>query len=120
MEKSNWAVYFSKDIILLLISPLVILSFAFLLVFLFFYPAPRKKFVMATGEEEGNYHHFEKKYQEQIKAEGIDMELRPSDGGLDNLAMLSDPKSDVDVGFVQDGLGSRKDNPGLSSLGSVF
>jgi TRAP transporter TAXI family solute receptor len=112
--------YLSKDVMVLLLSPLVVGAAAFLLIFLFVAPAPPKHFVISTGEDGGNAYEYAQKYRDIIKAEGVDVEVRPSLGALDNLDKLIDPKSDVQVGFVQDGLGSRRKYRGLTSLGSMF
>jgi TRAP transporter TAXI family solute receptor len=83
-------------------------------------PAPPKHFIISTGEAGGNYHHYGKAYEALIKEEGIHLEVETSKGAWDNLARLGAANSKVDVAFVQDGLGSREKNPGLTSLGSVF
>src|SRR3954470_10313269 len=81
-------------------------------VYVYVDPAPPKRFVISTGEEDGNYYQFAKGYAEQVKKDGgIDLKILESEGALDNLERLGDPKSDVDVAFVQDGIGSRKANP---------
>ncbi|MGZ6480227.1 MAG: TAXI family TRAP transporter solute-binding subunit [Bdellovibrionales bacterium] len=100
--------------------PLALILTAITAVYIYVDPAPPKKFVISTGEDDGNYHHFAKQYAEIIKDEGITLVAKESEGSVDNLTALGDPKSGVDAAFVQDGLGSRKLNPGLSSLGSVF
>ena len=45
--------------------------------------------------------------------------MRPSAGSFANLKALSDPASGVHAGFVQGGLASAKDAPGLLSIGRV-
>jgi TRAP transporter TAXI family solute receptor len=83
-------------------------------------PAPPKHLVISAGNGEGDYLDFAKQYQELLKDDGITLEIRTSAGGLDNLKKLDDPSSDVEVGFVQDGLGSAEKSPDLSSLGSLY
>jgi TRAP-type uncharacterized transport system substrate-binding protein len=39
---------------------------------------------------------------------------------MENLKTLQDPKSGVEAGFVQDGLGSTEEQPDVSSLGSLY
>ena len=39
---------------------------------------------------------------------------------LDNLRRLADPKSGVDIGFVQGGLAGQVETDELHSLGSIF
>lgn len=83
-------------------------------------PAPPNHFVISTGDGEGDYLAFAKLYKEIIKAEGVNLEIRPSSGAMENYKRLKDPNSDVEVGFMQDGLGSDEDAPNLVSLGSLY
>jgi TRAP-type uncharacterized transport system substrate-binding protein len=45
---------------------------------------------------------------------------RPSGGAIENLKRLLDPDEDIDVAFVQGGLGYGSDSAGLVSLGNVY
>lgn len=83
-------------------------------------PAPPEKIVISTGKEEGNYHAFALIYREFLKKDGITLELRQSEGGLENLRRLQNPDSGVDLAFVQDGLASTEATGGLVSLGSIY
>ena len=49
--------------------------------------------------------------------EGITVELRPSEGDVENLNRLRDSASGVDVGFLQGGLTSAQESPGLVVAG---
>ena len=83
-------------------------------------PAPPKKIVIITGDGEGDYLNYARAYKKIIKEEGIDLDIRPSSGTMDNLSALQDPSSDIDVGFVIDGLASSESDPDLVSLGSLY
>lgn len=83
-------------------------------------PLPPSSIVMTTGEEGSAYHELGKAYQRQMAKEGITLELRPSEGDVDNLNRLRDSASGVDVGFLQGGLTTADAAPGLVSLGTVF
>jgi TRAP transporter TAXI family solute receptor len=83
-------------------------------------PAPPKKMVIATGDGEGDYQAFAKQYKELIKGDGIELVLRSTHGAMDNVKLLLDEKSDVDVAFVQDGLVSGEKATNLMSLGSLY
>ena len=58
--------------------------------------------------------------QRSSHASGVTLKIVPSQGSLDNLKRLSDPKFKVDVGFVQGGIANLGDVDELMSLGSVF
>jgi hypothetical protein len=90
--------------------------------------------VLATGTEQGAYAEFGKRYAQILKTYGITVELRPTQGAAENLRLLQDPASGVDIAFMQGGAGEhlRKeadslapsdegdDDPTLVSLGSLF
>ena len=75
---------------------------------------------MTTGGEGSAYHELGKQYQELLATNGVTVELRPSAGDVENLDRLRDPGSGVDIGFVQGGLTSGRESPGLSSLGALL
>lgn len=83
-------------------------------------PLPPDHFVMTTGAEGSAYQQLAKEYRDLLAGEGIRVELRPSEGDVDNLARLRDPASGVDVGFLQGGLTNAQESPDLASLGTVF
>ena len=91
-------------------------------------PTPPKKVVLATGADQGAYAEFGKRYAQLLAAHGIRVELRGTAGAAENLALLRDPDSGVDLAFAQGGadaeFASAADaetaNEGLFSLGSLF
>lgn len=83
-------------------------------------PLPPSHIVMTTGEAGSAYQELGKQYRDILAQEGITVELRPSEGDAENLDRLRDPRSGVDVGFLQGGLTSEAKSPELSSLGTVI
>jgi hypothetical protein len=91
-------------------------------------PNPPKKVVLATGAGQGAYAEFGQRYRERLKRYGIEVELRASAGAAENLRLLRDPDSGVDLAFVQGGTDSRRaaraeaeaGGVELISLGSLF
>lgn len=59
------------------------------------------------------------RYQKILAREGVTVKILPSGGSLDNLHMLTNPRLDVDVGFVLGGEAGRADTSRLMSLGSI-
>ena len=122
--------------LLLTAGPFVLLAGGLLLLaYLVLQPNPPKHVVLATGVDQGAYAEFGKRYAEQLKKHGITVTLRSTQGAADNLALLRDPASGVDLAFVQggadDGGAGATSNTadteqtapldaGLVSLGSVF
>jgi TRAP-type uncharacterized transport system substrate-binding protein len=83
-------------------------------------PMPPRTVTMATGPEGGAYHEVGKRYRELFALQGIELRLIPTAGSVENLAQLRDPRSNVQVGFLQSGMTNGKNSPGLESLGTVF
>lgn len=92
----------------------------FVVAFQFVEPAPPKRLVIATGTESGAYYAFGRLYAERFAAEGVELVLRKTEGSVENVALLADPASGVQVGFVQGGVGHPVAAPGLRSLGSLY
>ncbi len=84
-------------------------------------PTPDKRLVIATGPEQGAYDTFAKRYLPLLQAQGVSVTLRRTRGSVENLALLRDPASDVQVAFVQGGVeaDASADAVPLASLGSV-
>ena len=82
-------------------------------------PLP-KSIVIATGSPTGLYHRFGESLKEELKKEGITVELRNTKGSIENLQLLSDPHSGVDLGLAQTGTANQTDYPKLASIAGVF
>jgi len=87
-------------------------------------PRPPSKVVLASGPDQGAYSEFGKRYAAALKQRGISVELRATQGAAENLRLLLDPASGVDIAFLQGGAGekarSQADADALVSLGSLF
>lgn len=111
MKKDQWGVYG--------IGVVIVLA-GFLVAYQFVEPAPPRTLTIATGGTSGAYHAFANRYAEVLKAQGITLTVRSTQGSLDNLARLRDRAQGVDVAFVQGGTGSGVPADGLMALGSVY
>lgn len=83
-------------------------------------PLPPHTVTMATGPDGGAYQEVGKRYQEVLARHGITLELLPTPGALENLALLRDPRSGVGIGLLQGGITNQKESPDLAALGTVF
>jgi TRAP-type uncharacterized transport system substrate-binding protein len=83
------------------------------------HPLPPHTITMATGPEGSTYAYWGKRYKILLAKEGIDLILKPTAGGVENLNLLRDPKSGVQLGFVEGGVASDTDSPALVSLGTL-
>jgi TRAP-type uncharacterized transport system substrate-binding protein len=66
-------------------------------------PAPPRRIVLASGPEFGLYHQFAQRYKARLARDGVTVEERATDGAAQNLGLLHDRASGVDVAFVQGG-----------------
>ena len=102
-------------------SPLVLITVAALvLTYWWLKPTPPARVVLATGPAQSAYEAFGQRYAEALKVQGIEVELRTTEGSSENLSLLRDGA--VDLGFVQGGSGGivADDAERLTSLGSLF
>ena len=87
---------------------------------LIFETLPPRTIVMATGAEGGANYELGLRYQEILAKAGVKLQLQTTTGSMENLARLRDPRSGVQVGFLQGGTTTRKESPDLQSLGTIF
>jgi TRAP transporter TAXI family solute receptor len=106
---------------LAVVGPAVVLAvIAFVVAFQWVKPAPPSRVVMATGRADGAYHAFAQRYRERLDREGITLEIRETSGSVENIRLLEDPGSGVDIAFVQGGTGGAATTDALVSLASVY
>ena len=104
-----------------LYGPAVVLTVVGFLVALHFVrPAPPRRVVMATGGQDGAYYQFGLRYQKLLAREGIQLDIRVTAGAIENVRLLKDPASGVDVAFVQGGVLAAEEADQLSSLGTLY
>ena len=105
---------------------LVLAAFAVALAFGFRYinPAPPDVIDISAGAEEGAFQLYAGRYAEVLERDGVTLHIHPSTGAKQNLALLADAASGMDVGFLQGGLASDGDAPQTGdevvSLGSMY
>ena len=71
---------------------------------LFLKPAAPRCIVLASGLEDGLFHQYAKRYVEILARSGVTVEERMTAGAEDNLRLLEDSHSGVDIGFTQGGI----------------
>src|SRR5271165_5514345 len=86
----------------------------------FLQPGPPRHIVLASGDENGIYHQYALRYKETLGRRGVAVDERMTGGALDNLHLLLDPKSGVDVAFMQGGVASFPEADGLVMLASLY
>jgi len=86
--------------------------------FFFIHSAPPGAITITSGPEGSIFYTNAFKYAEFLKRQGIRLNIRTSQGSLENLERLENPGGRVDIGFVQSGI-TNKEIDRLVSLGSV-
>ncbi len=86
----------------------------------FIQPAPPRHIVMTVGPEGGGYEGFARQFKEVLARDGIEVELRPTNGAHEDLRLLNDPGSDVTAALVQGGVAQDSDGENLMSLASLY
>jgi TRAP-type uncharacterized transport system substrate-binding protein len=81
---------------------------------------PPRAIAMATGPKDGGYYQIGKHYQAALERAGERVTLIETAGSLENLALLRDPGSGVQVALIQDGTIGKDEAPELESLGTLF
>lgn len=109
-----------RDLAAVAIPAVALIAAGFWLAAQFIQPEPPGHLTMSTGASGGGYEAYAAQYKPFLAAQGIELRERPSAGAVENLKRLLDPSEEVDVAFVQGGLGLGTDAGGLVSLGSFY
>ncbi len=84
-----------------------------------FAPAPPSKITLATSFIGDHYHDLGRRYQGMLANAEIEVELQVTDGAKENLRLLNDPNSGIQIGFMLGGISKHRLAPDLLSLGRI-
>jgi TRAP transporter TAXI family solute receptor len=87
---------------------------------MFVEPPPPRRIVIASGGRNGAYFHHAQKYAEELKKEGLSVEVRETAGSVENLRLLGQEGSGVAVAIVQGGVASPDEVERFHALGSLY
>jgi TRAP transporter TAXI family solute receptor len=90
------------------------------LLLIYFIPTPPSKVTMGTAFKGSSFAYFGRQYGEIFARSNIELELRETAGSVENVKLLQDPKSGVQIALVLGGTSNGKHAPGLLSLGTVY
>jgi TRAP-type uncharacterized transport system substrate-binding protein len=86
-------------------------------------PAPPSHVTIATSPRGEHYHVLGTRYQGIMQGimagSEVRVELRETGGAKENLRLLNDPDSSIQIGFMQGGISNSKLAPDLISLGRI-
>src|SRR6516164_3667108 len=102
-----------------------LVAFAFVmgivsLALVYFFPAPPSTITFATGNKGTSFDYFGQRYRERLARDHVNLELRETNGAVENLELLQDPDSGVDAALIAGGISNGKHAPGLLSLGTLY
>ena len=83
-------------------------------------PAPPKTITISAGPHDSSLLNTAEAYKKILARNGITLKVLESDGSVQNLQRLMDPKEHVDLALVQGGVSDAAARSSLMSLGSVF
>src|SRR5690606_12679717 len=109
-----------RDALTIGLPALLLVIGAFWLTAQFIRPAPPDYLVLASGGPGGAYEMYAARYRPILERNGIELRERPTAGALENIELLNDPDSGIDVAFVQGGLSRGEGEGSLVSLGSFY
>jgi TRAP transporter TAXI family solute receptor len=99
-------------------SAALVTLIGFVIAWQFVNPAPPRTLVIATGQADGAYYLFARRYRELLAQNGIELEIRTTAGSIENLELLQN--NSVSLAFVQGGTGTAAAAGTLTSLGSLY
>ena len=87
--------------------------------FIFINSAPPNTITITSGPVGSAFQNNAEKYKKILARDGVTLKILPSEGSIENLKKLSNPKVAVDVGFVMGGEVNGTNIDHLVSLGSI-
>ena len=114
MWGSGWSGLFKGLVAALCIVSIISLALVY------FIPAPPSKVVMATAFKGASFEYYGRQYRDIFARSNVKLELLETAGSVENVALLQDPKSGVQITFVTGGVSDGKHAPGILSLGTVY
>ncbi len=120
MALENLAVLSSRGRLGLAAIVFAAVAGAIWVVMLFLQTAPPRRIVLASGLEDGLLHQYARRYIEILARSGVTVEERVTNGPGDNLRLLQDPRSGVDIGFLQGGVAKSPEADNLMMIASLY
>ena len=117
--RSRFSLFQTRELLFVAVPLLAILFGLVWTALHFIDPAPPRTFVISAASAGSPYYRYAERYKATFARHRVVLEVRESGGSLANLKALADPSSGVNAGFVQGGLTSSRETPGLLSVGRI-
>jgi TRAP-type uncharacterized transport system substrate-binding protein len=86
----------------------------------FLQPAPQRHLVLASRLADGLPHRYAQRYIEILARSGVTIEERLTKGAGENLDLLQEPNSGVDIAFTQGGIAKLPGSDNVVMLASLY
>jgi hypothetical protein len=83
-------------------------------------PAPPRTITISAGPHDSSLLNTANTYKKILARNGVTLNVLESDGSVQNLQRLMDPKQHVDIALVQGGVSDEAARASLMSLGGIF
>ena len=90
------------------------------LLLIYFIPAPPSTVTMATSFQGSTFEYVGQRYRDIFARSHVELKLRETTGALDNIELLKNPNSGVQIALVFGGISDGERAPGVLSLGTVY
>src|SRR5215472_10818008 len=90
------------------------------LLLIYFIPAPPSTITMATAFKGSSFEYFGHRYRDIFARSHVELKLRETDGAVDNIELLKDPNSGVQIALDFGGISDGEPAPGVLSLGNAY
>jgi TRAP transporter TAXI family solute receptor len=110
--------YTRKHLFIVLVTALCTVGTVWL-AFGIFFPTPPTKIAIAGSFKGGHFEALAHRYKELLAQDHVQVDVRTTEGSVDNLKLLNDPRSGVQIAFMQEGITNGKQAPDLLSLGRI-
>ena len=74
------------------------------LALIYFFPAPPSQITMATAFRGASFDFYGRQYREKFAQSHVDLVLRETNGAVENLRLLEDPNSGIQIAFMTAGV----------------
>lgn len=119
-RRNHKSLVFNRKMLIFSIPIVIILGMTVWFASNFLAPALPKKVVLTSGADGGAYQTLALRYAAALKEQGVLLEIRTSQGSVENYQRLKDDASEIDIGFIQSGIGNRRDAPELETIAALY
>ncbi|MFZ1089078.1 MAG: TAXI family TRAP transporter solute-binding subunit [Xanthobacteraceae bacterium] len=90
------------------------------LLLIYFIPAPPSTVTMGTAYKGTTFEYFGQRYRDIFARSHVELKLRETDGAVDNIELLKNPNSGVQIALDFGGISDGEPAPGVLSLRNAY